>query len=200
MNEMDNKKVNRKKRKVIFLLLLSLMSIATYAQKASLKTNLLYGATTTPNLAFEIGLSDKTSVELSVGYNPWEFADNKKLKHYLIQPEFRWWFCETFNGLFLGAHLLGGEYNMAKIKLPFGIYKSLQDYRYEGYFYGGGISLGNQWLLNSRWSIEAYIGLGYVRTHFDKYPCEECGKRIKSDDRNYFGPTKAGISLIYYLW
>lgn len=196
---MNKTKANTKKKALVLLLVLLLMSLTTYAQKASLKTNLLYGATATPNLAFEIGLSDKTSLELYGGYNPWEFSDNKKLKHYLIQPEFRWWFCETFNGTFVGVHLLGGEYNMAKIKLPFGMYKSLQDYRYEGYFYGGGISVGHQWILSKRWSIEATLGVGYIRTHFDKYPCEECGKKIKSDDKNYFGPTKAGISLIYYL-
>lgn len=197
---MDKAKVNRKKKVVALLLALLLMSLATSAQKASLKTNLLYGATTTPNLAFEIGLSNKTSLELAVGYNPWEFSNNKKLKHYLIQPEFRWWFCETFNGSFIGVHLLGGEYNVGGVKLPFGMFPSLKDYRYEGYFYGGGISIGHQWILSKRWSIEATLGVGYIRTHLDKYTCEECGKKIKTDNKNYWGPTKAGISLVYYLW
>lgn len=197
---MDKAKVNKKKKVAMLLLALLLMSLTTFAQKASLKTNLLYNATTTPNLAFEIALSNKTSMELYAGYNPWNLSDNKKLKHYLIQPEFRWWFCETFNGSFIGIHILGGEYNVGGIKLPLGIFPSLKDYRYEGYFYGGGISLGHQWMLNKRWSVEASIGLGYVRTHYDKYTCEECGKKIETDDKNYFGPTKASISLIYYLW
>lgn len=198
---MDKTTLNKKKNRVVALLFaLLLISLVTFAQTASLKTNLLYNATTTPNLAFEIGLSNKTSLELNVGYNPWEFINNKKLKHYLIQSEFRWWFCETFNGSFMGAHLLGGEYNVGGIKLPFGMFPSLKDYRYEGYFYGGGISLGHQWILNKRWSVEATLGLGYIRTEYDKYPCEECGKKIKTDGKNYWGPTKAGISLIYFLW
>lgn len=197
---MDKTTVNIIKKATGLLSILFLMSPVAFAQKASIKTNLLYGATTTPNLAFEIGLSGKTSLELNVGYNPWEFSNNKKLKHYLIQPELRWWFCETFNGSFMGVHLLGGEYNVGGIKLPFGMFPSLQDYRYEGYFYGGGISLGHQWILNKRWSIEATLGVGYIRTEYDKYPCEECGKKIKTDGKNYWGPTKAGISLTYYLW
>lgn len=127
-------------------------------------------------------------------------GNNKKLKHYLIQPELRWWLCETFNGIFIGAHVLGGEYNIGGIELPLKVFPSIKDYRYEGYFYGGGVSIGHQWILTNRWSLEASAGVGYIRTHFDKYPCEECGKKIKTDNKNYWGPTKVSISFIYYLW
>ncbi len=41
-------------------------------------------------------------------------------KHWLVHPEFRYWLCERFNGHFFGVHLLGGEYNISKVKLPFG--------------------------------------------------------------------------------
>ena len=53
--------------------------------------------------------------------------------------------------------------------------------------------------LKKRWSIEASVGLGYARIEYEKYPCAECGSRLKSDTRNYFGPTKVGISLIYLI-
>ncbi len=191
--------IKRKKEAMLLYILLPL-SLTAYGQKASLKTNLLYGATTTVNGAFEIGISSKSSIELSGGWNPWKFADNKQLRHYLVQPEFRWWFCETFNGSFMGVHLLGGEYNAGEIKLPMGIFKSLKDYRYEGYYYGGGASVGHQWILNKRWSVESILGVGYIRTHIDKYPFGKCGKKLSTDDKNYFGPTKTGVSLTYYLW
>lgn len=190
-----------KQKKGAWLLFILLpLSLTAYGQKASLKTNLLYGATTTINAAFEIGIGSNSSIEINGGWNPWEFKDNKILKHYLVQPEFRWWFCETFNGSFMGVHLLGGEYNVGGISLPMGIFKSLKDHRYEGYYYGGGINLGHQWILSKRWSIEAILGGGYIRTHFDKYPFAKCGKKLATDDKNYFGLTKAGVSLTYYLW
>lgn len=66
----------------------------------AIKTNALYWATTTPNLGFEIGLSDKFTLDLSGNYNPWTFSDSKKLKHWLVQPELRFWTCERFNGHF----------------------------------------------------------------------------------------------------
>ena len=46
---------------------------------------------------------DTHSFNLSVNYNPWNLGENKKMKHILIQPEYRWWLNETFIGSFFGG-------------------------------------------------------------------------------------------------
>ena len=97
-------KMGNMKRILIFLMLL--VSISLSAQDVAVKTNLLYDATTTINLGAEIGVAPKWTVDLSANYNGWTFNDNKKWKHWMAQPEVRYWFCERFNGHFLGAHLL----------------------------------------------------------------------------------------------
>lgn len=160
----------------------------------AIKTNALYWATTTPNLGFEVGLSDKFTLELSGNYNPWTFSNESKLKHWLVQPELRYWLCERFNGHFFGLHGHYADYNIGGIKM-FG----LKDSRYQGNLYGAGLSYGYQWILSKRWSIEATIGVGYARVNYDKYPCGECGTKLKDGHKNYFGPTKAGLSIIYIL-
>ena len=53
--------------------------------------------------------------------------------------------------------------------------------------------------MGKRWNLEATIGLGYIYTTYDKYECVTCGKFKGSNDKHYFGPTKAGISLIYII-
>lgn len=53
--------------------------------------------------------------------------------------------------------------------------------------------------LGKRWNLEATIGLGYIYTQYDKYECATCGKFKGNKDKHYFGPTKAGISLIYII-
>ena len=168
-------------RSIFTLLILTLLVSYSRAQDIAIKTNLLYGGYTyTPNLSLEIGLGKRSTLDLGGGYNPWNLdgtaENNKKLVHWLGEIEYRYWLCQRFSGHFLGVHVL-----------------------FEGYGYGGGISYGYNFFLGIRWSIEANLGIGYARLHYDKYKCQKCGEKIGTESRNYFGPTKAGISLIYYL-
>lgn len=165
-----------------------------YLPKFAIKTNALYWATTTPNLGIEIGLSKKLTLDISGNYNPWEFSDNRQLKHWLIQPELRYWLCERFNGHFFGIHGHYAEVNVSNLDML-----GLGHYRYEGQIYGGGISYGYQWMIGKRWSMEAEIGLGYARINYDKYDCGSCGSKIGSNSKNYLGPTKAALSFIYFI-
>ncbi len=162
----------------------------------NIKTNILYDATTTISLGAEIGLGKKTSLDVSGGYNPWEFSPTKRMKLWMVQPEFRYWLCERFNRHFFGFHLHGGQYNFSGIRFS----DNMKNYNYQGDFYGAGISYGYQWILSNRWGIEATIGGGYIHFKYDKYPCAECGKRIKSDSKDYWGLTKLGLNVVYYLF
>lgn len=180
---------------------------STQAQKVAVKTNLLYDATSTLNLGLEFGLSKKWTLDVSGNYNPWTFNDNRKMKHWLAQPEFRYWLCEKFNGHFFGLHAHGGQYNWGGM-LPWGFSngkmfrvesRQMSNYRYEGWLVGAGISYGYQWILGNRWNLEASIGVGYTHLNYGKYKCEKCGEKLRDEHRNYFGPTKASISLIYII-
>lgn len=168
------------------------------AQEVVLKSNLVADATTTLNLATEIGIAPKRTLDIYVNYNPWTLGDNKYFKHLLIQPEYRFWFCERFSGSFLGVHAHGGIFNVSGVDMPFGLWPKLRDHRYEGEFIGGGLSYGYQWVLSDHWNLEANVGGGYALIHYDKYQCKDCGKRLEKDEtKHYFGPTKAAISLVF---
>ena len=171
-----------------------------FAQQLAVKTNLLYDATTTPNLGLEMGIGKKHSMQLYYGLNPWEFdGDNggKYFKHWLLSPEYRYWFCHRFQGSFVGIHGLGGEFNAANVKLPFGMYKELRDHRYEGWYVGGGATYGYQWVLSRHWNFETSVGVGAIYAKFKKFECGECGRQTGDDHTVYVGPTKAVLSLLY---
>lgn len=180
-------------RKIFLLITIGLFSV-TYAQNITIKSNLLYDITTTINVGTEFSIAPKWTIDISGNYNPWQFEDNKKLKHWLVQPEIRYWMCEKFYGHFIGLHLHYAKYNVGGIELL-----GLKDYRYEGDLYGGGFSYGYHFLLGKRWGMELSIGVGYARLEYDKYECAKCGDYIDSYKTNYFGPTKASISLIYFI-
>lgn len=184
-----------KKTLVWILFLFVCMSVS--AQKIAVKTNLLYDVTTTLNLGAEFRVAPKWTIDLSGNYNPFNLGDDRKMKHWLVQPEARYWFCEAFNGHFLALHALGGQFNVANMDL--GIFPSFKDYRYQGNMYGAGIGYGYQFVLSKHWNLGLEIGAGWIRADYDKYDCPHCGEWRGSDKKDYFGLTKAAISLIYII-
>lgn len=170
------------------------------AQKIAIKTNLLYDVTTTMNLGVEIGLADRWTLDVSANYNPWTLnkESNRKIKHYLVQPEARYWLCEKFNGHFFGLNAGFSQYNIGATKIPF--VKNSDKYRYEGWATGVGLSYGYSMILGGKWNMEFTVGAGLVYTRYDKYNCVNCGKRIENNvSKTFFAPTKLGITLIYMI-
>lgn len=192
-----------KKSLLVILTLLCLVSLAQ-AQHVAVKTNLVYGAVAqTPNLGLEVGLGNRSTLDVSGGYN-WfnldgSMENNKKLVHWLGQIEYRYWLCRTFNGHFLGVHALGSQFNISNHELPMLFGRGSEHYRHEGWAVGGGISYGYSFYLADRWSLELNVGVGYARLNYDKYDCVKCGKKLGTETRDYFGPTKAGVSLIFII-
>lgn len=169
------------------------------AQDLAVRTNLLFWATASPNVALEFATGERTTFVLDGSYNPFEFSDGKKLKHWRFQPEFRFWTCDTFNGHFFGIHGIGGQFNVAGIDMPFGMWPELKENRYQGWTVGGGVSYGYHWMLNRRWSLELSVGVGYLYVDYEKFPCAECGTSLGRGTHHYFGPTKAAINLVYII-
>lgn len=168
------------------------------------KTNVLYGVVAqAPNLGVEVGLGRRTTIELAAGYNAWhmdgKYKNNKKLAHLLIEPEFKYYICERFNGHYIGVHGLYSFYNIGRHNLPMLFGSGSRDYRYQGHAYGGGISYGYQLMLSRRWNLEFSLGVGFARLNYEKYKCEKCGTRISSGHKNYIGPTKAAVSVVFVL-
>jgi len=176
--------------KIKYSILSLLLAIAAVpqvrAQNVAVKTNGLYWLATTPNLGVEAALSRKVTLELSAAYNPWTFKDDKKMRFRLAQPEVKYWMCEKFEGHFVGVHLHGAQY-----------FGGFDDKRYDGYLAGGGFTYGYDWILSSHWNLEAAIGIGYARLWYKESPRIPCEKCYENKRKDYFGPTKAAISLTY---
>ena len=184
-------------RKAFVWILLLFVCISASAQKIAVKTNLLYDVTTTLNLGAEFRLAPKWTFDIAGNYNPFKFKNDKKMKHWLVQPEVRYWLCEAFNGHFFALHALGGEFNVGNIDL--GIFPSTKGHRYEGGMYGAGIGYGYQFVLGKRWNLGLEIGAGWIHANYDKYECPHCGEWLGDGKKDYFGVTKAAVSLIYVI-
>ena len=192
-------------RRFILAMALISMGVIANAQNNSWgggKTNALYDATATLNLGMEIGLSQRWSVDISGNYNAWNPVEGSRWKHWLIQPELRFWTCDRFAGHFLAVHAIGGQYNFGGLKNNITIgnadFSQLTDYRFQGWAGGAGIAYGYAWVLSRHLNLEAEVGAGYIYTQYDKFNCVGCGRRVMTGvPFHYFGPTKAAINLVY---
>lgn len=176
--------------------------LGTYGQKVALKTNLLYDASATVNIGAEVGLAPKWTLDLSGNLNAWKMSHQRQWRHWMVQPEARYWLCDRFSGHFFAAHLHGGQFNVGGLKNSIKFlgtdFSTLSDYRVQGWFAGAGLGYGYAWVLGRHWNLEGEIGLGYAYTHYDKFRCADCGEKVAADRTyNYVGVTKAAINLIY---
>ena len=173
---------------ISFLAIVLASSLGRADNSVAVKSNLLYDALLTANAGVELRIAPKWSLDLSGNYNGWRLSHGRQWKHWLVQPEARRWFKESMNGHFLAAHVFGGQFNT-----------TLRGARRQGWGAGAGIGYGYAWHFAHNWGLEAELAVGYARYSYDKFPCTECGRKIAHNSRNYFGPTKAAVNIVYYF-
>lgn len=174
----------------------------TRAQSLALKTNALGWATASLNIEPEIKIGQRSTLALGISWNPWtiqEHEKNRKWKHLLVRPEYRYWFCAPFSGHFVGVHPLYVRFNVGNVNALAGTFPDLEDSRLQGNAYGAGIGYGYHWILGNHWSIEAEVGVGLVYADYDRYWYARCGRFMSSNTALRFLPTKLSLSVVYVL-
>ena len=186
-------------RKSLLVLLLFITQLVS-AQQVTLSNNLLYDIWLTPNLRMGVRLSPHWSMGLTAGYRPWPTDDNtsKKWKHLLLAPDVRYWTDSVDVHHFFGVNLIYSHYNVADVKFPFGLWKSVRDERRQGDLGAIGAYYGYSWPLGRFWNLEAHIGAAIGYTKYDRYECGHCGTKIGTDNKIFVMP-QAGVSIVYNI-
>ncbi|MDE6632652.1 MAG: DUF3575 domain-containing protein [Muribaculaceae bacterium] len=171
----------------------------------AVKTNMLYDAALVPNLGAEFYLGKNISI-----YGDWMYAwweNNARHKYWQVYGGdlgLRLWFGKKAHAKPLTGHHLG-------------IYGGIFIFDFEngdtGYMGGKpGGTLWDRFLINSgieygyslpigkRLNIDFSIGFGYLSGNYIKYyPFDNDYYREKEYKMQYFGPTKAEISLVWLI-
>ncbi len=194
------------KPKCSFLILLFSIFIGggvsnVHAQDWAIKTNIVYDATATVNIGAEVGLAKRWTLDISGNINAWSKNEETKWKHWLAQPEARYWFCDRFSRHFIGAHAIVGAFNFGGINNNISMlgtdFSVLKDNRYQGYAYGAGVAYGFAFMLSEHLNLELEAGFGYAYLDYEVFDCGNCGRRIGEGGHHYIGPTKVAINLVY---
>ena len=193
------------------------------AQRISLRTNLLYDATLSPNLGGEVHIDSTWSVGLNVGLNAWDIdkETNKKWRHFLISPNVRWYHNhkrdtvaikgqsnDTRSTLeydvitrrvnYLELDAIYSHFNVGNTRIPFGLYSAVKDRRLQGDLFALGGKYGYSWILSRDWRIEAEAGLAVGYAWFKEYECDHCGTFYGKGDRIFLLP-QLGVNIVYII-
>lgn len=196
-----NDKKSRVAAKIVILAMLFCgMCGEVSAQQVTISNNLLYDAWLTPNLRVGVRLAPHWSAGLTAGYNPWPSDENKsrKWKHLLVSPSVRYWTDSVNVRHFFGVNLIYSHYNVADVKFPFGLYKSVRDERRQGDLGALGVFYGYSWPIARHWNIEALIGAAVGYTKYNRYECGHCGTKI-GEDKKWFVMPQAAINIVFNL-
>lgn len=170
----------------------------------SARTNLLWDATSEPNLGFEVPLGKHFTLGAAAGlkswprYLAWDWDKENPVhwRNFAVVPELRFYFDRVYDGWFAGADVLYTHYNVCKVKFPFGLYPEALEYRLQGDVLGAGITGGYSWWLGDHWRMEAEIGVAVGYNWGERFKCEHCGASLGPDRRVVVVP-KLGLNIVY---
>ena len=181
--------------------LLAFTSIEVEAQSFALRNNLLYDATLTPNIGFDVRLDSVWTAGAVVGLNAWDIdkETNKKWRHVLVSADVRRWLGDSlFHKSYIEGNLIYSHYNVGNTKIPFGLYKGVQDRRLQGDLLALGGKYGYAWILARHWRLEAEAGVAVGYAWFKEYDCPHCGTYLGEGDRIFLLP-QLGINVVYII-
>src|SRR5574344_86093 len=164
--------------------------------KIAFKTNGMYDLLLVPN----------AGVEIFTGNEKWSFGANWMYAWWSSDKVYYYW--RTYGGDAFARRWFGRHH--------FGVYAQMVTYDFElggkGFLgdrwtYGAGLEYGYNIPLTRRLSLDFTLGLGYLGGQYKVYHPETmlypAGVHYvweKTLRANWFGPTNAEISLVWYLW
>ena len=169
----------------------------------ALKNNLLYDAALLPNLGIEVYLGAQWSLAVNGNLSWWTFNEpiEKKWFHRIqtVGAELRYWFDSPFplHGQAIGFYGKTGNYDLR-------LFPSNENSKgwLSNRSWSTGFSYAYSVPISCYFNIEFAFSVGYIGGKY--YPYNYCVEdqwwaQQEEKERNYFGPTQAGISLVWLV-
>lgn len=156
----------------------------------ALRTNLLRWATLTPDLSIEWRINRSVGIVVDGSYTSWAWKDcARRYALWEVNPEVRWYLGQKKN-CYVGAMFKAGAFS----------YK-FTDTGKQGNLLGGGVTGGYILNLSDALALDFSLGLGYVRADFDEYSVVD-GMYLRDGEqvKNWWGPTKVGVTLVWKIF
>lgn len=169
-----------------------------------LKTNLLYDAALIPNIGVEFPLGRNFSIGGNWMYSWWKnHVRNRHWRIYGGDISARYWFKSRAKSL--SGHHVGVYGTVLVYQVAFGGKGYISGIPGEGMaggkpWIGGGVEYGYSLKLHPRLNMDFSLGVGYSGGEQRVYRMiEDCYVWQSSSRKQWFGPTKAEISLVWKI-
>lgn len=144
-------------------LLFSLAVLAGTATTASaqssnaVKVNIFSPIVRTGSFFFEHKMSESKSAQLGFFFTGAKLEDTK-LSGFGVTPEFRFYLSgEAMNGFYVGPYLRFQNFKLSTEATDVPGSKAEASLT----TFGGGVSIGRQWMFKNRFTLDPFLGLGY---------------------------------------
>ncbi len=171
----------------------------------ALKTNMLYDAIATPNIAAEFNLGAGFSVSASYTHAWWR-NDSKHYfwRYYGAEASLRWWFGKRSRIKPLQGHHIGANYQIMTYDFQFGKTGILAGKPggtlVDGPSHSISLEYGYSVPIARRLNLDFVIGAGYNWGVFYEYlPIDGHYVWQSTKKRQYLGPTKVEVSLVWLI-
>lgn len=148
-----------------------------------------------PHIGVETRLGDKSTFQIDAMASFWESVNGEPFKFLVITPEYRYYFKESFHGIYVGGHIGGTTFKLSKF--------FRRDNAYEqGIGYTVGLTLGIQKRLSDRFHIDFFLGggmhQGFYKSYFTATGIRGDGA-TKYNKSGEFLPYRGGVMIAYKL-
>lgn len=156
----------------------------------ALKTNVIYDACALLNLAVEMQVHKKITVELPLTCSLWDLGDKHGVQSDKVSPSC--FISYPPAGFRLQCYRTHAHVAWFNVKW--------NDDRYQDTdrpLLGAGISYGYKLPLSRHWGADFNLGVGYANMKYNTYYNVDNGAQLDTRVRHYWGITRVGASLVY---
>ena len=172
----------------------SIVPVTVKDSDFALKTNLLGYAVLMPNLEAEWKFADRWSVALEAQGAWWSKSSPRRVYRLsTVIPEVRYWAIDRskWHGMYVGLFGGVGLYDLDGMFGRKG---------HEGEGVMAGLSVGYMWPISKHLSLDAGVGVGYMRIRDKEYlPAGGHFLYQLTKDINYVGPLRLKLSLVWRI-
>ena len=158
-------------------------------------TNMLFDALAIPNLGVQFSLGKNWSIGANWMYGWWSRDRRHRYwRAYGGEINARYWFGKTAHTKPLSGHHIGLYVHALTYDFELGGKGYMDDH----WTWGVGLSYGYSLPVSRHFNIDFVVGFGYAGGEYKKYnPEDGCYVWESTHRLNWFGPTKAEVSLVW---